>query len=139
MKVKSKTLTTDGTNRISALKRLSKPTPMNTSVHQRISAPTIPIVTDARQLLTNRNKPVFDARQLLSRQSSKTITPSLVIRKDIESDEEEEDDDDDDDDNQKPVVLKRFNNDRVNSNINKFLKRFFCYSLDHYWNLGSII
>jgi hypothetical protein len=116
MKVKSKTITMDGTNRISALKRLSKPTPMNNSIHQRISAPITPIVTDARQLLTNRNKPVFDARQLLSRQSSKTINPSLIIRKDLESAEEE----DEDDDNQETVVLKRFNNDRVSSNINKF-------------------
>jgi len=116
MKVKSKTITTDGTNRISALKRLSKPTPMNNNIHQRISAPTIPIVTDARQLLTNRNKPVFDARQLLSRQSSKTINPSIIIRKDIESAEEDYDEEEDDD-NQDTVVLKRFKNDRLTSEI----------------------
>jgi hypothetical protein len=114
MKVKSKTSTIDGTNRISALERLSKP-----NIHQRLSAPTSPIVTDARQLLTNRNKPVFDARQLLSRQSSKTMNTSLTIRRDIEPAEEE----DDDDDNQETVVLTRLNSGRVSSKINKSAER----------------
>jgi RNA recognition motif-containing protein len=111
MKVKSKNLTTDATNRISALKRLSGPTSMNKNVHQRLSAPTTPMVTDARQLLSNRNKPVFDARQLLSRQSSKTKNTSLIVQRDVEPEEEEDDDDDD----QEMVVLQRSNNGRLTS------------------------
>ncbi len=120
MKVKAKTPTIDGTNRISALKRLSKPTTMNNNIHQRLSAPTTPIVTDARQLLTNRNKPVFDARQLLSRQSSKTNNNSLILQRDIEPTDEEEDDDD----NQETVVLTRFNNGRVSLDIRKIYQCF---------------
>lgn len=106
MKVRSKntTINNDGTSRVSALQRLSKPSSTNTnnSVHSRISAPTNSVVTDARQLLSNRNKPVFDARQLLSRQSSKGDNK----RKDM-------DESDDDDDNQDTVVLTRVNNGRV--------------------------
>ena len=121
MKVKSKNFTADGTNRVSALKRLSGPTSTNKSVHQRLSAPTTPVVTDARQLLSNRNKPVFDARQLLSRQSSKTKNTSLVVRRDIEPEDEEEEEEDND---QGPVVLQRSNNGRVSVNIHSFFTFF---------------
>jgi hypothetical protein len=133
MKVKPKTLTTDGTNRISALKRLSKPTTMNTNVHQRLSAPTTPMITDARQLLTNRNKPVFDARQLLSRQSSNTKNTSLIIRRDIEPEEEEEEGDD----NQETVVLQRSNNGRVCAEYPFMFRMLFLHSLAHCWSIGQ--
>ncbi|CAF4293955.1 unnamed protein product, partial [Rotaria magnacalcarata] len=68
MKVPLKTTKTNANNRISALSRLSKPTRINNNnnnnVHRRLSASTTPIITDARQLLANRNKQIFDARQL---------------------------------------------------------------------------
>ncbi|CAF0804758.1 unnamed protein product [Rotaria sordida] len=112
MKVKPKTTAANATNRISALDRLSKPTPNNNNkrIHQRLSAPTNRTITDARQLLTNRNTPMFDARQLLSRQSSKNLNTSLIIRKDIVQAEEEEEEQDDDDDEQNPEVISSFNN-----------------------------
>jgi hypothetical protein len=103
MKVTPNSSTTSTTNRVSALKRLSKPVPINknnhsSNIHHRLSAPTTaPIITDARELLTSRNKPIFDARQLLSRQSSN-------IRKDIEPTEEDE---------EKMIVTKRFQQSRV--------------------------
>jgi hypothetical protein len=115
MKFTSKNTTGNGTNRVSALKRLGNPKPVN-SVHQRLSAPTTtPVITDARQLLSNRNKPVFDARQLLSRQKS---NPSLTIRNDMMQTEEEEEEEDDDD--QQPVFMTRLADGRVSSIINKF-------------------
>ena len=113
-----KVTSASATNRVSALKRLSKPGLNNNktgSVHQRLSASSTPTVTDARQLLSSRNKPVFDARQLLSRQSSKTFDNSLTIQKDmIETDEE-----DLEYDFQKTVVLSRSTNGQVSSNKNK--------------------
>lgn len=72
-------------NRPSVLQRIGKST--TTNVHQRISASNTSSVTDARQLLGNRNKPAFDARQLLSRQTSKTNNDTLIIHRDIEEDE----------------------------------------------------
>jgi hypothetical protein len=139
MKFTSKTAAANGTNRVSALKRLSKPAPINnnkSSIQNRLSAPTTPLITDARQLLSNRNKPVFDARQLLSRQSSKTINPSLTIRNDIVQMEEEEEDDDDD--NQGPVFITRLADGRVSSIRNKSSENFF-YSVAHFWKFRSSI
>ncbi|CAF2515827.1 unnamed protein product [Rotaria sp. Silwood2] len=94
-----------------ALERLSKPTPKNNNnnkqIHQRLSAPTNHMITDARQLLTNRTTPIFDARQLLSRQSSGASNTSVIIRKDIVQTEEE--DDEQDDDQQKLEVISILN------------------------------
>ena len=61
-----------GNNRISALKRLSKPPPINNLNRRPLIGSRISSVKDARQILINRNKTKFDARQLLNRQSSKT-------------------------------------------------------------------
>ena len=71
MKFASKNTMNHPTNRISALKRLSKPTSTNNNHYHRLSTLTRPTIIDARQLLANRKQPIFDARQLLSRQSSK--------------------------------------------------------------------
>ncbi|CAF1434616.1 unnamed protein product [Adineta steineri] len=102
------------TNRISALKRLTKPISSNNSIHSRLSAPnTTPVITDARQLLTNRNKPIFDARQLLSRQSSKTRDTSLTIRNDMEDDDEEEEEEEQPNDKSKPLFITRSKDGRL--------------------------
>jgi hypothetical protein len=78
---------TTGNNRISALKRLSKPVTINNANRRQLSGPTNPSVNDARQLLANRNKSAFDARQLLSRQSSKTLDTAaptnVIVRKNL--------------------------------------------------------
>ncbi|CAF0929929.1 unnamed protein product [Rotaria sp. Silwood1] len=113
MKVTSKTTAANSTNRISALDRLSMPTPNNNNkqIHQRLSVPTNRMITDARQLLTNRNTPIFDARQLLSRQSSKTSNTSLIMQKDFIQ-TEEDDDNEQYDDEQKAEYISSFNNTR---------------------------
>ncbi|CAM4745321.1 unnamed protein product [Rotaria magnacalcarata] len=109
--------------KISALSRLSKPTCINNNnnnnnnVHRRLSASTTPIITDARQLLANRNKQIFDARQLLSRQSSTTPNTSLIIQNSVVQTEEEQDDDEDE---RTTEVISKFNNNRLtfeNSNL----------------------
>lgn len=113
MKVPLKTKTVKATNRVSALNRLSKTTPIQTNnqqIHRQRNATAAPTITDARQLLSNRNKPVFDARQLLSRQSSKTPnSTSLVIQRGIISNEE----DSNDDEEQDSAVISKFKIDRV--------------------------
>ncbi|CAF2121852.1 unnamed protein product [Rotaria magnacalcarata] len=123
MKVPLKTTKTNANNRISALSRLSKPTCINNNnnnnnnVHRRLSASTTPIITDARQLLANRNKQIFDARQLLSRQSSTTPNTSLIIQNSVVQTEEEQDDDEDE---RTTEVISKFNNNRLtfeNSNL----------------------
>ncbi len=138
MKVTPKTATGNGTNRISALKRLSKPKPINNNIHHRLSLPTTPIVTDARQLLTNRNKPIFDARQLLSRQSLKSPDTSLTQRNDTVEIEEEEDEEEYDDNDQKTFFITRSKDGRVSSITNKSVRNFF-YSLADFRNSGSFI
>ncbi|CAF2009100.1 unnamed protein product [Rotaria magnacalcarata] len=67
-----------GNNRISALKRLSKPSPLNNMNRGQSIGSKNSSVQDARDLLQSRNKAAFDARQLLSRQSSKTLTKTIV-------------------------------------------------------------
>ena len=116
MKVKAKTSTADGTTRVSALQRLGQPKSTGNSVHQRLSASTSPIVTDARQLLSSRNQPVFDARQLLSRQKSKTNESSLIIRRDIEFEDEEP----------QTIVLQRSATGRVNPQEHSICHSYFC-------------
>ncbi|CAF4001029.1 unnamed protein product, partial [Rotaria sp. Silwood2] len=71
-----------GNNRISALKRLSKPSPINNINRRQLTGTKSSSVQDARELLTNRNKSSFDARQLLSRQSSNTST-NIIVRKNL--------------------------------------------------------
>ena len=69
------------TGRISALQRLGSSSSGKTSVHQRLSLPTgsaAPAVTDARDLLTKRQKPIADARQLLSRPSTSAPTKITI-------------------------------------------------------------
>ncbi|UJR16310.1 hypothetical protein I4U23_003216 [Adineta vaga] len=123
MKMSLKTTADNGNNRISALKRLSKPTANNKNVHGRLSAPTTPTITDARQLLGNRNKPVFDARQLLSRQSSKIQNTSLPIRQNAVEIEEEEDDYEEEEEElpvigkQKALFITRSNDGRLTSGL----------------------
>ena len=120
MKVKAKTSTADGTTRLSDLQRLDQPKSTGNSVHQRLSASTSPIVTDARQLLSSRNQPVFDARQLLSRQKSKTNESSLIIRRDIEFEDEEEDEE------PQTIVLQRSATGRVNPQEHSICHSYFC-------------
>lgn len=75
-----------GNNRVSALKRLSKPSPINNKNRQQLTGSNNASIQDARELLANRNKLAFDARQLLSRQSSKTIdrvSTNVILRKNL--------------------------------------------------------
>ncbi|CAF3822612.1 unnamed protein product [Rotaria sordida] len=86
MKIMSKT-TGNNNNRISALKRLSsKSSPINNNINRRqLIGTKNSLVQDARELLINRNQSSsssFDARQLLSRQSSKTLT-NTIVRKNL--------------------------------------------------------
>lgn len=115
MKVKPKTSAANGTARVSALQRLTQPNSTGNSVHQRLGTSANPMVTDARQLLSNRNKPVFDARQLLSRQTSKTNESALIIRRDMESDDDDEELEEDE--QPQTMVLQRSATGRVNDNI----------------------
>ncbi|CAF1002363.1 unnamed protein product [Adineta ricciae] len=117
MKIQAKATAGNGDNRISALKRLSKPT---NNVHARLSAPTNPVVTDARQLLSSRQKPAFDARQLLSRQSSKTQSTSVTIRQnvvDFEGDDYEEEEEMPNISEQKSLLITRSSNGRLTSGL----------------------
>ena len=125
MKIQAKGTAGNGDNRISALKRLSKPT---NNVHGRLSAPTTPVVTDARQLLSTRQKPAFDARQLLSRQSSKTQSTSVTIRQNVADFEDDEYDEDEEMPNiseQKSLLITRSNNGRVCIEIGRILSNNF--------------
>ncbi|CAF4804422.1 unnamed protein product [Rotaria socialis] len=67
-----------GSNRISALKRLSKPSSLNNMNRGQSIGSKNSSVQDARDLLQSRNKVSFDARQLLSRQSSKILTKTII-------------------------------------------------------------
>jgi hypothetical protein len=81
-----------GNNRISALKRLSKPSPINDPNRRSLIGSKNASIKDARQILLNRNKTSFDARQLLSRQSSKTLdtgSTNLIVRKNLLQNNEE--------------------------------------------------
>ncbi|CAF1128784.1 unnamed protein product [Rotaria sp. Silwood1] len=77
-----------GNNRISALKRLSKPSPINNGNRRQLIGTKNSSAPDARELLTNRKKSSFDARQLLSRQSSNTST-NTIVRKNLLQNKEE--------------------------------------------------
>jgi hypothetical protein len=61
-----------GNNRVSALKRLGNPYSVNNLNRRPLTGLKTSSISDARQILVNRNKTSFDARQLLTRQSSKT-------------------------------------------------------------------
>lgn len=60
-----------GNNRSSALKRLSNPYSTTKIDRRPVVGGNSSSISDARQILVNRNQTSFDARQLLSRQTSK--------------------------------------------------------------------
>ena len=74
-----------GRNRVSALKRLSKPVSMASAVRSQATPTTTNnSIQDARQLLGSRAQASFDARQLLSRQSSNptaSASTQVMVRK----------------------------------------------------------
>ena len=75
-------------NRVSALKRLSKPVSMAGAVRSQSTPTTNNSIQDARQLLGSRAQTSFDARQLLSRQSSNlaaSASTQVMVRKNIGS------------------------------------------------------